>query len=529
MRNPRTPYLRALPGPARRRLVGVSLGWAFVALAEAGAYSILAVAIAGAWGPWPVALSCAAAVVITVLVQRAGYLAGARLTGDLYAGLGRAFARTKLSWFTERNRTRAGTVAGRSIPAMMSLPAHGLQMFVHAPLIPLLLLPAVGLIAGWRAMLFIAGLLAVSLGVQAVSQRALARADAARNTTEHDVAEASLEFVDHLELLRTAAGPARATERLRASWSAQRSALARTNRASAAATFASGAAGLIPLAGVVCALATAEVESATALSIILLVLRAAGPLESLAVLGVSANDLRAHLRDYAAVTTAPVLAESAAPASRVRGDLHIELDDVTSTPALRGVTASIPYGTTVLVSGPSGSGKSTLLGLLMRFDDPDGGRITLGGVPLAEMPYAQLAALVAYVPQDPVVFTGTLEENIRLGDPTASDARVLEAANAARLGAVIERAPEGLAQHVGANGASLSGGERQRVAVARAFLKRAPILILDEATSALDVGTESHIADAVRALTGTVVIVTHRDAEQWRPDHVISLDRVASG
>lgn len=175
------------------------------------------------------------------------------------------------------------------------------------------------------------------------------------------------------------------------------------------------------------------------------------------------------------------------------------------------------------VTGVSGSGKSTLLELLMRFDDPEHGHILLGGVKISDMAYEDLAAHIAYVPQDPIVFTGTLAENIRIGNPQASDVEIDSIARKMRLESVIDRTPEGIHQSVGQQGAALSGGERQRVALARALLKKAPILVLDEATSALDEQIEKVIADSIRALSATVVFVTHRDATIWQPTQSIAL------
>jgi len=141
------------------------------------------------------------------------------------------------------------------------------------------------------------------------------------------------------------------------------------------------------------------------------------------------------------------------------------------------------------------------------------------------MHYDALVTQIAYVPQDAVIFTGTLAENIRLGQPQASDEAVERVARQAALGAVLDRSPLGIHQSAGHQGAALSGGERQRVALARALLKQAPILILDEASSALDEATERDIAAVVRTLPATVIFVTHRDPAIWQPTQTIDLDR----
>lgn len=513
-----------LPFTARRRLWLIGLGWIIVAALEATAYTVLARAIADHHTAGPVLLAAAVAVLATVLVTRAGFTSGARLAGDLYAALGQALARARLSWFTEKHRAQITLMAGRGIPGFMSIPAHQLQSFLHAPLMPLFLLVGMAWLAGPGTAGIAAGLLALSLLAQYLAQRALARADAGRHAADHDATLATLELVDHLELLRTAAGPQRALERIEHRWHTQESALATTNRAAACATFVSTLAGVLPLVGMAAWAALAGHDTpATVLALLVLVSRAAAPLDELALTGLELNDLRATLRDYQQVAQAPVLTEPV-PENALQPDGHaIALHQLGHAPALNGIDADIPAGAKVCVRGPSGSGKSTLLGLLMRFDDPQHGSILLGGVPLARMRYVDLSACIAYVPQDAVVFTGTLAENIRLGRQQASDDEVERIARQAALDTVLDRSPLGIHQPVGRRGAALSGGERQRVALARALLKEAPILLLDEATAALDEDTERNIAAVVNALPTTVIFVTHRDPTIWQPTLTIDL------
>jgi len=205
---------QALPLPAHRRLWRIGFGWVIVAALEAAAYTVLALAIAHHHTAGPVLLAAAVAVLATVLVTRAGFFSGARLAGDLYAALGQALARARLSWFTDAHRAQVALMAGRGIPGFMGIPAHQLQTFLHAPLMPLFLLVGMAWLAGLGAAGVAAGLLMLSLLAQVLAQRALARADAGRHAADQGAAQATLEFVDHLELLRTAAGPQRALERI---------------------------------------------------------------------------------------------------------------------------------------------------------------------------------------------------------------------------------------------------------------------------------------------------------------------------
>jgi len=514
----------ALPAAARRRLIGIGLGWVIVAALEAAAYTTLAFAVIGHVRPGLVLLAAAVAVLATVLVTRAGFFSGARLAGDLYTALGKALARARLSWFIQAHRAQVTVVAGQSIPGFMSIPAHQLQTFLHAPLMPLFLLIGIGWLVGPGAAAVAASLLVLSLLVQFLAQRALSHADAGRHMANQGAAQATLELVDYLELLRTAAGPERALTRIEQRWRAQEGALATSNGAAAAATLIAALASVLPLAGMAAWVALVGTYDVTVvLALLVLVARAAAPLGELAVAGLGVNDLHAALRDYRHVIDAPALTEPAPQDAARPNGYAIAVRALGQAPVLDGINADIPPGARVCVRGPSGSGKSTLLELLMRFDDPQRGRITLGGTDLRHMRYDDIAAHIAYVPQDAVVFTGTLAENIRLGRPQASDAQVEATARRAILGQVIARSPQGIHQHVGHQGAALSGGERQRVAIARALLKHAPILVLDEATAALDAATEGEIAAMVCTLSATVIFVTHRDPAIWQPTHTIAL------
>lgn len=174
----------------------------------------------------------------------------------------------------------------------------------------------------------------------------------------------------------------------------------------------------------------------------------------------------------------------------------------------------VPHGSTVALVGPSGAGKSTFAKLLPRFYDPQQGSIELDGVDLRRLSKRQLRQQIAFVPQTPVLFAGTVRENLLMGAPQASETELIQAATAAHAMEFIERLPQGLDTPIGENAVLLSGGQRQRLALARAFLKNAPILILDEATSALDAASEEAIQAALAELARgrTVFIIAHRFA-----------------
>src|SRR5438093_1639029 len=196
-------------------------------------------------------------------------------------------------------------------------------------------------------------------------------------------------------------------------------------------------------------------------------------------------------------------------------------------PVLRDVTFEVEASTRVAIVGATGAGKTTLVSLLTRFYDPTAGTILLDGVDLRDYRLADLRKQFAIVLQEPVLFSSSIAENIAYGRPAASDLDIARAAEAAGAHDFIVRLPRGYATPVGERGMQLSGGERQRIALARAFLKDAPLLILDEPTSAVDVKTEAAILEAMgRLMRGrTAFLITHRTSALSMCDVELQLER----
>jgi ATP-binding cassette subfamily B protein len=186
----------------------------------------------------------------------------------------------------------------------------------------------------------------------------------------------------------------------------------------------------------------------------------------------------------------------------------------------------VASGETVAIVGPSGAGKTTVFNLLLRFYDPEAGTIRIDGVDISDLRFADLRGALAIVPQEPVLFTASVAENIRYGQPDASDAEVRAAAETASALKFIEALPQGFATDLGARGVRLSGGQRQRIAIARAVLRNPAILLLDEATSALDAESELAVQQALdRLMKGrTTLVIAHRLATVQKADRIVVID-----
>lgn len=516
--------LEVIPAATRPRLLIVSIGWILAAAAEAYAYTLLALAIVNQQSPKWVLCSALLASIITIVVTRNGFLTGVRLAGDLFAALGHALSSAKLSWFNDQRRAVLSKTAGQEIPNFMSIPAHQLQTFLHAPCLPLFICIGLAFVADAGTMLVALTMIAIAFAIQLWAQYDLNKTDARRHQTELESTTATIELVEHLNLLRTAASPARALDSIQQKWTQQENLLNKINRSAAWASLIAAIANILPMAGMAlyCILSGISDERLI-LATILLMGRAGAPLSALATAGLSINDLITTLRHFQQLTHPPVLPEAAE--TRTPHQPRLSLHNIVATPSSTAVTADIPAGARLHVAGISGSGKSTLLQLCMRFDDPIQGEIRLDDIPLTQLTYQTLVNNMAYVAQNPIIFTGTLAENIRIGRFEASDAEIEAIARKCQLGAVIDRAETGINQSVGQQGSALSGGEQQRVAIARALIKNAPILILDEATSALDEHTEQQLINTILEQCTTLIFVSHRSSAPWQPTQTLNMSR----
>ncbi|MGI5216449.1 ABC transporter ATP-binding protein [Nocardia sp. CA-290969] len=511
------------------------------AVAEGLSYVLLVPVLRALFGPgpgdarpWLVAFGAAVAVfaVLRYRSDLAGFRAGTTLLRGVYHRLGDHLARLPIGWYTADRVGEISILAGRGVLQAMSVIAHQLAPLISATVTPLTIV-AVLFVFDWRLALVALAAVPLVVLVQRRTGRALAAGDAERHARDQEAAGRVIEYLQAQPVLRAGG---RTGERFRM----LDDALHEAERASRG-YIRSALGGIVGLTLVVQATFTAmlalgaylalggEIGAAELLAVLVLAARCADPLLALAEMGGQLRAARAELSRLDAVLRTEPLPEPAAPVRPRHHDLAFE--SVTFThgdrTVLENVSLAVPQGQRLAIVGPSGAGKSTLLQLLARFYDVESGAVRVGGVDVRSIDTEVLMDRFAIVFQDVYLFDGTLEENIRLGRPGATDAEVRAAATAAQLDEVIDRLPAGWSTNVGEGGARLSGGERQRVSIARALLKDAPIVLLDEVTSALDPVNEAAVHEGIERLMAgrTVVLVAHRLRTVRRADRVVFLDR----
>lgn len=460
-----------------------------------------------------------------------GFRVGTTLLRGMYRRLGDHLTRLPVGWYSSGRIGEVSVMASRGVLRAMSVLAHLLAPLVSAVVTPLTIV-VVMLAFDWRLGLTALAAIPVVGAIQIWAGRVTAASDAGRHERDQEAAGRVVEYLQAQPVLRTSGRTIEGFRMLDHS-------LREVQRASRRSTM-SALPGIVGSALIVQAIFTmmlalgtylalgGDIGAAEVLAILVLAARCADPLLSLGELGGRLRGAQAELVRLEAVLRTPPLPEPREPVRPTRHDLEFESatfrrDDRT---VINDVSLSVPEGQRLAIIGPSGAGKSTLLQLLPRFYDVDAGAVRIGGVDVRAMDTEALMAQFSIVFQNAYLFDGTLEENVRLGRPDASEAEVQQAATAARLDEVIARLPDGWTTNVGEGGALLSGGERQRVSIARALLKNTPIVLLDEVTSALDSENEAAVLDGIERLMAgkTVVMVAHRLRTIQQADHIVFLD-----
>ncbi|GAA1576330.1 ABC transporter ATP-binding protein [Actinomadura kijaniata] len=533
---------RTAPAPLLRATALLAL----VTLAHAGQAVLLAVTLAdiarGRTGRLPVLLGAVGAVLVlrAILVWRqrvAAADAGARirsnLRDELLVQLGRLGP-------AHGDATRAGALRATVVDGVEGvntyLSRYLPQLAVVCVVTPVLLV-GVAVVHVWAAVVLLAAVVA-ALSVPRLWDRALAARGKEHWDTYEGLAADYLESLQQMPTLRATGAVRRRREALEErSRRLHRATVAklRVSLVDTALTDLAIQAGTLGAVLLACASATAGRATGTG-SYLLLMLASEcfRPLRDLSrewhagYVGVSAADGIAALRTARpAVPDTGTLAPAwPSPPAVVFSGVRFAYPGA-GRPALDGVDLECPAGRTTALVGPSGAGKSTLLALLQRHHDPDAGAVLLDGLDVRELSLAALRRSIAVVSQDVYLFAASIADNLRLADPGATDERLAAACRDAGIHDEITALPDGYATVLGERGATLSGGQRQRLALARALLCDAPVLVLDEATSAVDQRREHQITEALRraARGRTCLVVAHRLAAVRHADRIVVLDR----
>ena len=521
-------------GLALGALNGVFSGMALLTLLPAS------VALAGGgtcwglgFGGWLVALA-ACAVVSTVTDfqgQRTSMTGALDFMHDVHHAVGDKIARLPLRWF---DSDTAGTMSRAVSQEMFSLgesAAHFLYKIVST-IAGCVVIWVGSWFWDWRLGLFLTvGAPAMALFI-ALARRLVDRGKAIAEPAERELATRVVELARCQGALRSCRAVGR-YGRLRAAFDDGARAAVRALWWETGGNLLSGAFTQVVVVGMIMLTASLAVagtmEPLPAIATIGMCLRFTTMLDDVGAAVFGVEERRQMMNHLDAVMDAEVMDE---PASRAELSEPgaVELDGVvfgyrTGERVLDGVSLRVPARSMCAIVGPSGSGKTTIARLVARFWDAGSGTVRVGGADVRDMPTAQLMEQLSMVFQDVYLFDDTLAANIRVGDPRADDERVRRAADLAGVTEIVDRLPGGWDARVGEGGRALSGGERQRVSIARALLKRAPIVLLDEATSALDAENEANVVAAIEELrrTSTLVVIAHKLETISAADQVVVL------
>lgn len=522
--------------PLRRMLAMMVAG----AVAQGVAFALLVPVLRAVLGPdpaavWPwlgwLALAAVVSAATHYASQIAGYETGATVSKALHHRLGDQLAGLPLGWFSAERVGMVGRLASQGVVELSGVPAHLLRPLINGFLTPATVVAAM-FVFEWRLALAAALCAPLLWASFRLTNTLVQRADAGAHRVLDEAGGRVVEFAQTQSVLRAFGRTVDGHRMLDDALVAQRDAGRSLMRV--------GLPAFVGFTAVIQAAFTAillfgtylvldgPLQPPELLGLLVLAVRFVEPMMLAGDLGSAMKLAQNALGRVAAVLAEPALPEPAEPKTPVGSALSLSDVDYSygDRQVLRGVSFEVPERTMTALVGPSGAGKTTVTRLLARFFDVDSGAVRVGGVDVRDVTVATLMAQVSLVFQDVYLFEGSIEDNIRVGKPDATDAEVRAAARQAQVDEIVARLPAGWATPVGEGGASLSGGERQRVSIARAILKDAPIVLLDEATAALDPENEAAVRDALAALTAdrTLLVIAHRLATVVAADQIVVLD-----
>ena len=472
-------------------------------------------------------------------VERAGVAVGVALLQGARQRIGDHVARLPLGWFTTQNTGHLGHVITQGMMAVAQLPAHVFTPVISGAVTPLVIVAALFAVHWPLGLIALLGL-AVLAGALLLSARLGQRTDRAFQRHFADASQRMVEFAQAQSVLRAFNGEGGGTQLLEQALERQRQSGLRLIYQSSLSVVLNTwvvqvifAALLIAAALWLNGLMGDTRDNASVIAVVVALLLSSRYIEPLLDVAGYAEILRSasgQLDAVQAIFAARPLPEPDQPQPPRDGSIELRAVSMAYAPdqpdVLHDVSLRIEPGSMTALIGASGSGKTTLVRLIARFFDAREGCVLVGGVDVRHMSDSQLAGQISQIFQDCYLFQGSIADNIRIGKPTANADEILEAAQQAGLGELIGRLPQGLDTPVGEGGARLSGGERQRIAIARALIKEAAILLVDEATAALDAENQHVIARTLARLRGqrTLVVIAHQLSTVSMADRIVVLD-----
>ena len=464
--------------------------------------------------------------------QRKGMSGALGFMHDVHHAVGDQIARLPLRWFTADSAGTLSRAVSQEMVALGESAAHFMYRLTSTTS------ACVVIWAGswawdWRLGLLLTIAAPLFAGLVRVARRLLDRGKSISEPAERELATRVVEIARCQGALRSCRA-ATGYRRLTAAFDSGARASRRSLWWETAGNIVTGALSQIIVVAMIVLTASLAIggamEPLVVVAVIGMCLRFTTMLDDIGANVMGMEERRQMMNHLDAVMDAELMAEPQSRAALPEPGA-VELDDVVfgyraDEAVLDGVSLSVPAHGMCAIVGPSGSGKTTIARLVARFWDADSGIVRVGGTDVRDMPTAQLMEQLSMVFQDVYLFDDTLAANIRIGDPAAGDDQVHRAADLAGVTEIVERLPHGWSTRVGEGGRALSGGERQRVSIARALLKRAPIVLLDEATSALDAENEANIVVAMEELrrTSTLIVIAHKLETIAAADQVVVLD-----